>query len=64
MFNLPGPPGVGNKHGQHETVLTSTTGEPLQGDPGGGTQYPEADRRIKMASGIWVALVHGYFLTR
>ena len=52
VVNLPGPLGVDNRHGQHDTVFTPTPGEPLQGDPGGYALYPEADWRQQMVPGI------------
>ena len=63
MVNLSGTPGVGNIHSKHDTVLTSTPGEPLQGDPDRDTVYPEAYRYIKMVPGIKVALIYCYHPT-
>ena len=44
MVNMPGSPGVGHQHGQHDDVLTPTPGEPLQG-------YP--DRNNPQLEGHW-----------
>ena len=63
MVNLTGPPGVDNRHGQHDAVLTSTPGEPIQGNTGGDNQYPEVDCSKQMAHSIRGALIHGYCLT-
>ena len=63
MVNLPGPPRVGNIHGQHEAVLTSTPAELIQGYPDLHTQYPEADWCRQMAPDIREDLLHDYLLT-
>ena len=63
MVNLPLIPGVGNRYGQHDAVLTPTLGEPLQGDPVRDTHYPEVDQRRQMAPGVRRYFLRGCLLT-
>ena len=60
MVNLPYSPWVGHQHSQHESVLTPTPGEIIQGDPGVNTLQPEAYRRGQISSGTRGALLHDY----
>ena len=61
MVNLPGYPWAGHLHGQHDTVLTPTLIEPLQGDPGMNTPQLEAHRHGQVSPGTMGDFIHGNF---
>ena len=63
MVNLPGYPWAGHLHGQHDTVLTPTLIEPLQGDPGMNTPQLEAHRHGQVSPGTMGDFIHGNFST-